>query len=256
MMVHESAAHCLIQLILILRSYLVNNVHSSPTTDPTPADFVGSGLPENNPYAILMSEDEAACAAATRLLDILESEATMSALLARLTDSDQAVTSIVVNCIEVFVTILDKRRPETGFALPDGEPGVGMKLEMLLGENLCNPANILRSSTASGGSGLASLSNPASSGGDSRPNVANKSESIDKIRVAQASINLARACHSRLSQLHGLLQRAHEMSLTAYDLFFTLSICVIAFHGAISRIICRVIPNNSPCQTIPLLICC
>ncbi|TPP65981.1 hypothetical protein FGIG_03987 [Fasciola gigantica] len=220
--VHESAAHCLIQLILILRTYLVNNAHSGPSADPAPADF-GSGLPANNPYAILMNEDEASLAAATRLLDILESEETMSALLARLTENDQATTSIVVNCIEVFVTVLDKRRPETGFSLPDGGPMAGMELEMWLGDNLCNPANIFRTSSIGGPSaagsgggsgGNASPLNPASSAGDSRlgPNGTGRSESIDKIRIARASVNLARACRSRLSQLHALLQHAHEQN--------------------------------------------
>lgn len=221
--VHESAAHCLIQLIVILRSYLVNSAHSGQNADPSSTDF-GSGLPANNPYAILMSEDEASLAAATRLLDILESEETMSALLARLTENDQTTTSIVVNCIEVFVTVLDKRRPETGFALPDGGPISGMELEMWFGDNLCNPANLFRPTPISGSA--APLGPPASaavpaaggnasvlnSGGDSRsaPNGTDRPESIDKIRIARASVNLARACRSRLSQLHALLRHPHE----------------------------------------------
>ncbi|KAA0201047.1 hypothetical protein FBUS_03484 [Fasciolopsis buskii] len=103
-------------LIVILRSYLVNSGHSGPNADPTSTDF-DSGLPADNSYAILISVDDASLAAAARLLDILESEETMSALLASLTENDQTTTSIVVNSIEVLVTVLDKRRPETGFAL-------------------------------------------------------------------------------------------------------------------------------------------
>ncbi|KAA0190397.1 Serine/threonine-protein phosphatase 6 regulatory subunit 3 [Fasciolopsis buskii] len=186
--VHESAAHCLIQLIVILRSYLVNSAHSGPNADPTSTDF-GSGLPANNPYAILMSEDEASLAAATRLLDILESE--------------------------------------TGFALSAGGLVSGMELEMWLGDNLCNPSNLFRptpfsgsaaplgpsaSATVPAAGGNASAVNSTSSGGDSRsaPNGTDRPESIDKLRIARASINLARACRSRLSQLHALLRHPHE----------------------------------------------
>ncbi|KAA0201041.1 hypothetical protein FBUS_03485 [Fasciolopsis buskii] len=86
---------------------------------------------------------------------------------------------------------------------------------MWLGDNLCNPSNLFRptpfsgsaaplgpsaSATVPAAGGDASVVNSTSSGGDSRSaaNRTDRPESIEKLRISRAKINLARACRSRL----------------------------------------------------------
>ncbi|CAL8082965.1 unnamed protein product [Calicophoron daubneyi] len=200
--VHESSAHCLVQLISILRSYLVNNAHFGPDSDSSTA--IDSGLPSNSPYAMLMNEDEATYNTATKLLDILESEETATSLLEALKDAEHVPTSVVVSCIDVFTALLDKRRPETGFSVPDANGGTDF--ELLLGGGMFGAAN---PSSTSGAFGTF----PAGFGGDSGHG-GGKSDTVEKIRVARASANVAKACLPRISDLHALLRRPGDQRYT------------------------------------------
>ncbi|VDP41162.1 unnamed protein product [Schistosoma mattheei] len=82
---HESAAHCLIELITVLRNYLVNNppnldnsdmlVNSMTTATTTTNNISGSsifGSPLNSPYSSLFDKDEETYKAAENLLNVLE----------------------------------------------------------------------------------------------------------------------------------------------------------------------------------------
>ncbi|KAF8569795.1 hypothetical protein P879_03680 [Paragonimus westermani] len=200
--IHQSVAHCLIQLITILRSYLSNNAPPCGPDSDSSAVF-DSGLPATSPYAMLVSEDERAYVVAARLLDILESEETVNAILDRLTNSDTVTTSIAVNCIEVLIALMDKRRPETSFPVPNGDGaggigGSGMEMEPFLGGNLF------------GGGFLSGLNEPLSGSGPTR--LGTKSDLADKARIARACTNLANAVRPRLGQLHTLLQTYHQQT--------------------------------------------
>ncbi|GAA51351.1 serine/threonine-protein phosphatase 6 regulatory subunit 3 [Clonorchis sinensis] len=195
--VHDSVAYCLIQSISTLRNYLSNNTLAGPDSDSSTA--FESGLPATSPYAMLMTEDGLTYIAATKLLDILESEETMNAILDHLTNHQTVTTSIVVNCIDVFSAILDKRRPETGFALSGSGGGPGSELEQLFGAGFFGSSN--PTFPRGGGGGLF--------GGSSEDPNRDKSELVYKTRVARASATLARACLPRVHDLHLLLQRPH-----------------------------------------------
>ncbi|KAF5394848.1 hypothetical protein PHET_09919, partial [Paragonimus heterotremus] len=201
--IHQSVAHCLIQLITILRSYLSNNAPPCGPDSDSSAVF-DSGLPATSPYAMLVSEDERAYAVASRLLDILESEETVNAILDHLTNSDTVTTSIAVNCIEVLIALMDKRRPETSFPVSNGDGvggsgGTGMEFGPFFGGNLFG-----------GGFSSSGPNEPLSGSGPNR--LGTKSDLADKARIARACTNLANAVRPRLGQLHTLLQTYHPVS--------------------------------------------
>ncbi|TGZ68558.1 hypothetical protein CRM22_004176 [Opisthorchis felineus] len=197
--IHDSVAHCLIQSISALRNYLSTNTLAGPDSDSS--TVFESGLPATSPYAMLMTEDGLTYVAATKLLDILESEETMNAILDHLTNHQTVTTSIVVSCIDVFSAILDKRRPETGFALSGNGGGPGSEFEQLFGAGFFGSSN--PTFPRGGGGGLFG----GSSEDPNRPG--DKSELVYKTRVARASATLARACLPRVHDLHLLLQRPH-----------------------------------------------
>ncbi|KAF6768189.1 hypothetical protein AHF37_07815 [Paragonimus kellicotti] len=201
--IHQSVAHCLIQLITILRSYLSNNAPPCGPDSDSSAVF-DSGLPATSPYAMLVSEDERAYAVAARLLDILESEETVNAILDHLTNGDTVTTSIAVNCIEVLIALMDKRRPETSFPVSNGDGvsgsrGSGMEFEPFFGGNLFG-----------GGFSSSGPNEPLSGSGPNRSGT--KSDLADKARIARARTNLANAVRPRLGQLHTLLQTYHPQT--------------------------------------------
>ncbi|CAH8584179.1 unnamed protein product [Dicrocoelium dendriticum] len=190
--VHESAAHCLVQLIITLRNYIHNN---APPNREANATF-DTGLPPASPYAMLL-EDDGTYNAAVRLLDVLESEDSLNAILNHLANEATVTTSIAINCIDVLTTVMDKRKPETGF--PPSERGPGMDLDQILG-HIGNPSQPHP--------GRDSHTNVS---GDT-PHEGDQSDSTEQVRVAQACSNLAKACLPRLHHLHVLLQRPHPQA--------------------------------------------
>ncbi|KER27630.1 hypothetical protein T265_05352 [Opisthorchis viverrini] len=198
--IHDSVAHCLVQSISNLRNYLSNNSLAGPDSDSS--TVFESGLPATSPYAMLMTEDGLTYIAATKLLDILESEETINAILDHLTNHQTVTTSTVVGCIDVFSAILDKRRPETGFALSGSGGGPGSEFEQLFGAGFFGSSNPTFPRGGGGGGLFGGSSEDPNRPGD-------KSELVYKARVARASATLARACLPRVHDLHLLLQRPH-----------------------------------------------
>ncbi|CAH8620134.1 unnamed protein product [Heterobilharzia americana] len=259
---HESAAHCLIELITVLRNYLINNpsnitdgiilgsgiisdVDVSSTDMLANATTTNHGcfntaqtteLPFNSPYTNLFDKDEETYKAAENLLNILESEETMSMLLNRILCSENVPSSIVVNCVNVFMAVMDKRKPESCFSV--GENGETLGCESLfqggllrpidacsgdnngIDKNGNNPMISLQDNViidkdydmnGDEGNGISSNVGDTSSVNDVIDDDNNNNTlTIDKLHILKASENLTKACLPRLSELHELLKRFHS----------------------------------------------
>ncbi|CAH8617450.1 unnamed protein product [Schistosoma margrebowiei] len=233
---HESAAHCLIELVTVLRNYLVNNppnldnsdmlVNSMTAVTTTTNNIGGSsifGSPLNSTYSSLFDKDEETYKAAENLLNVLESEETMSMLLNRIIANEYVVPSILVSCVNVCIALIGKKKPESSF--PVGEDGYGLDFDALIkcsGDLSSNLKFILRNNTNLGNnlsstvdnhhiSDLVEKSNQfITSSKDDNTNTTNNSNTvIDKLHIMKASENLIKTSLPRLNELHDLLKRFH-----------------------------------------------
>ncbi|CAH8865387.1 unnamed protein product [Trichobilharzia szidati] len=274
---HESAAHCLIELITVLRNYLINNPlnaervnFSLGTSNATTPNGVGSsddlladstttnpkatnnpnyfnnnnttqltssisGLPVNSSYSthlfddFMDGDDDATYKAAENLLNTLESEETMSMLLNRILSNEQQIvtSSIVVNCVNVFMAVMDKRKPESGFPVEGGGGAGGENAEIgSIGFGIPGPINNdisctnKKTTTNTPNDSAVMMTNGDDDVGNKSSNDCDTSsinnrqqqqqqQPIDKQHILKACENLSKACLSRLSELHKLLKTFH-----------------------------------------------
>ncbi|CAH8634664.1 unnamed protein product [Schistosoma haematobium] len=274
---HESAAHCLIELITVLRNYLVNNppnsdnsdmIVNSMTTATTTTNNVGGssifGSPLNSTYSSLFDKDEETYKAAENLLNVLESEETMSMLLNRITANEYVVPSILVSCVNVCIALIGKRKPESSF--PVGEDGHGLDFDALIkcsGDISSNLKCILRNNTNLGNNLSSTVDNDISdlveksnqfitSSKDDNTNTTttnNNNTVIDKLHIMKASENLIKTSLPRLNELHDFLKRFHPqfyncMPTTHCTLNPPLGCCRLAILQLIASLISLPISTN------------
>uniref|UniRef100_A0A5K4EU39 Uncharacterized protein n=1 Tax=Schistosoma mansoni TaxID=6183 RepID=A0A5K4EU39_SCHMA len=270
---HESAAYCLIELITVLRNYLVNNppnldtsdtLMNSMTTVTTTANNIGSSSMSGSPLNSLFDKDEETYKAAENLLNVLESEETMSMLLNRITANEYVEPSILVSCVNVCMALIGKRKPESSF--PVGEDGYGgldfdalIKFSGDISNNLksilrnnSNPSNDLNSgnhcpTTDNHTSDTVVKSDPFVTASKDSNN--NNNTVIDKLHIMKASENLIKTSLPYLDKLHDLLKRFHPqfyncMPTTHCTLNPPLGRCRLAILQLIASLISLPISTN------------
>ncbi|VDQ06934.1 unnamed protein product [Trichobilharzia regenti] len=175
----------------------------------------------------------------------------MSMLLNRiLSNEEQIVTSsIVVNCVNVFMAVMDKRKPESGFPVGGGA-GESTETGSLIGYGIPGPKNdisctnnktinntsndsallMTNGDDAVGGGGNKSSNDCDTSSINNRQQQQQQQQSvhdmnslpIDKQHISKACENLSKACLSCLSELHKLLKTFHPVSCSAFRCRFLL----------------------------------
>ncbi|CAH8628948.1 unnamed protein product [Schistosoma rodhaini] len=270
---HESAAHCLIELITVLRNYLVNNppnldtsdtLMNSMTTTTFTANNIGSSMMSGSPLNSLFDKDEETYKAAENLLNVLESEETMSMLLNRITANEYVEPSILVSCVNVCMALIGKKKPESSF--PVGEDGYsGLDFDSLIKfsgdisnnlksilRNNSNPSNDLNSgnhcpTTDNHTSDTVGKSDPFVTASKDDNN--NNNTVIDKLHIMKASENLIKTSLPYLDKLHDLLKRFHPqfyncMPTTHCTLNPPLGRCRLAILQLIASLISLPISTN------------
>ncbi|KAK4468865.1 hypothetical protein MN116_007572 [Schistosoma mekongi] len=244
---HESAAHCLIELIVVLRNYLINNPltldtnempdNSATATTPTTTGITTHNHDGNNSRNLSglsldssFSNNEETYKAAENLLNILESEETMSLIFNRILSNEYVLPSIMASCVNVFMAVMGKKKPES--CLTFSEDGQAINFEALLKTLNHKNTNELYSGDISTNfnasfhnsnvnkinnqNDVNCISNTNSRINDNAVRLNQFDElsrdsttSIDKLHIMKASENLIKACLPRLPELHDLLQRFH-----------------------------------------------
>ncbi|CAH8549536.1 unnamed protein product [Schistosoma turkestanicum] len=283
---HESAAHCLIELINVLRSYLVNNAPNlesssdmlvdstttitSITTDNSISSLPGSPL--NNIQCVnsssLTNDDAITYKSAENFLNILESENTMSLLFDRILLNEYVEPSVLINCVNVFMALIGKSKPESSFVVGEEEPELNCDALIQCFNNInINLKSLLRDTTSNDKPYFPAddntiekinppiTSSSSSSSANSNQNNNNNNTIIDRLHIMKSSENLIKATLPRLNALHNLLERFHpqyynEMPTTHCTLNPPLGRCRLTIVQFITTLLSLPIMNSELCRII------